>query len=369
MGLQLLWLLLASAAAGFLFSGAVVSAWSDAPSAPHVVVVMGTRPDAIKLAPVVHALRSTLNGAVKTTVLCTGQHRELLRPVLDVFDIEPDVTLDTMQFGGNGSALFVARALELMSTTLRAMNPRPTALIVQGDTNTAFVGAMACFYERIPVIHVEAGLRTWDLQSPYPEEFNRRAISLISSLNLAPTPLAKDNLVRDGVSIDTVRVTGNTAIDSAMQILGSPAGQTGPDAVELNRINNFIQQYRGKYVLMSCHREETLSNGGINVVLEAVKRLAAAHTNTAFLFILHPNPRSRDPAVAQLQGISNVLLVDPLPYASLLRLLRSALLVASDSGGLQEEAAFLGTPMIVIRYSCLLLRLLSRKFYILSVLY
>jgi UDP-N-acetylglucosamine 2-epimerase (non-hydrolysing) len=223
-------------------------------------------------------------------------------------------------------------------------------MVVQGDTNTALVGAMSCFYERIPVVHVEAGLRTWDTLSPYPEEFNRRSISLISSLNLAPTPSAKENLLRDGINIDTVRVTGNTAIDSALQILAETPRETEQEIATLGKIRKLVDTYEGRYVLLSCHREETLSSGGIYTVLEAVRRLSEAHSDVAFIFILHPNPRSREPSIDILLGIQNVLLVDSLPYASLLPLLRSALLVVSDSGGFQEEASLLGAPMIVLRW-------------------
>jgi UDP-N-acetylglucosamine 2-epimerase (non-hydrolysing) len=313
-----------------------------------IAVIVGTRPDVIKLAPVVNAFRSTGFRDIGVTLINSGQHKELLQPALDLFQLSPDVNLDLMRYSTNGSAVFVSRAIEAFSAALQQMTPLPRAVVVQGDTNTALAGAMAAFYLQIPVVHVEAGLRTWDISSPFPEEFNRRAISVIAALSLAPTDLAKDNLVKSGASLDTIKVTGNTVIDSVESI------RDNPNLTE-DYFSQFVQPQlideRGvqkRFVIVTSHRRENIGQG-LQSILLAVRVLAESHPNVIFLYIFHMNPLTRGPVREILHGIDNVIMTEPIEYPRFVRLLSDAALVVTDSGGLQEEAAYLGVRCIVLR--------------------
>ena len=327
--------------------GTLVPAAADRMS---VAVILGTRPDVIKLAPVIASLRHSFAEDITVHVISSGQHRELLEPALDLFHLVPDVNLDLMRFSSNGSATFVSRAIESFSHALQDISPAPRAVIVQGDTNTALAGAMAAFYERIPVVHVEAGLRTWDITSPYPEEFNRRAISVIASLSLAPTSYSKENLVKSGVDIDSIRVTGNTVIDSVINILSSVGDvpvESDFSRMILPRLSNEKGELR-RFVIVSSHRRENIGSG-LQSIVHAVRALARIYPDIVFLYIYHMNPQTRSPVSDLLGNIDNVLILEPVEYSWLLRLLAHASLVLTDSGGLQEEAAFMGVRCLVLR--------------------
>lgn len=325
-------------------------AYGQANEKPTVVVVLGTRPDVIKLSSTIQILRNYYQSYVSVQILSTGQHRELLQPLLQLFDIDPHVHLDLMDFSRNGSATFVGRSIELISNNLNSMNPKPAAVVVQGDTNTALAAAMGAFYCRIPVVHIEAGLRTWDITAPFPEEFNRRAISLIAAISLAPTERSKENLIKDGVDLDSIVVTGNTVIDSAQLVLSKPLSPEEQGILKQIEAPLYAENSSNKkrYVLISSNRQENFGQP-LGEIIEAVKQLAMTWTDTMFLFLLHMNPQSRGPVTAALPGIANVLLLDPVEYVPFLHLLAGAALIVSDSGGMQEEAAALGVPCIVLR--------------------
>jgi UDP-N-acetylglucosamine 2-epimerase (non-hydrolysing) len=330
--------------------------WAEDPLyRPSVVVVVGTRPDVIKLASTIALLRDYYSQHIALQILCTGQHRELLTPMLRQFNITPDIDLDLMPFSRNGSASFVAKSMESITETFRSLSPRPAAVVVQGDTNTALAASLAAFYARIPVVHIEAGLRTWDIASPYPEEFNRRAISLIAALSLAPTEKSKENLLRDGVSADSISVTGNTVIDGARQALSAPLG--GAQAAQLAQIESHLRSSGGEgggegarrpYVLISSNRQENFGQP-LAEIIGAVRTLSQRHPEVLFFFLLHMNPQSRGPVTEALPGLSNVVLLEAVDYAPFVRLLQGALLAVSDSGGMQEEAAALAVPFVVLR--------------------
>jgi UDP-N-acetylglucosamine 2-epimerase (non-hydrolysing) len=332
---------------------AVLTAFTSTGATPiyydkaRVVVVLGTRPDTIKLAPVISALRTHFDDCISVFVLSSGQHKELLKPALDLFDITPDGNLDLMKYDWNDSAVFVARAIESMAQVIKDMHPLPRAMVVQGDTNTALAGAMAAFYNRIPVIHVEAGLRTWDISSPHPEEFNRRTISVIASLSLAPTTRSRDNLIQSGVSLDAIKVTGSTLIDSAVRVLDLPVER---EAEFLAHVAQRLVHEGGvnRYVIVSSHPREN-KDDGLHSIARAVRVSAIAHPDVVFLFISHRDRQPGRPVGEILANVSNVILLEPVEYSWFLRLLRDAVLVVTDSGGVQEEAAFLGVRCIALR--------------------
>lgn len=297
----------------------------------RVAVVLGTRPEAIKLAPVVHRLDAVEE--LDCIVVSTGQHRELLEPMLSLFRIQPDVELDVMRPNQQLPEL-TSELVRGIADTLRA--EQPDWVLVQGDTTTTFTAALAAFYEGIPIGHVEAGLRTHDLEAPFPEEANRRLVGALAALHFCPTPRNAANLMREGVSDDHILVTGNTGIDALLW------------AVEhARRLTPLLPKRRERRVLLTLHRRE--SHG------EPIRRLChvvaalAARGDTEVVFPVHANPAVRDVVVPQLRRVAGVELCEPLDYLSLVQVLDSADLVLTDSGGLQEEAPTLGKPVLVLR--------------------
>ncbi len=308
---------------------------------PKVSIIFGTRPEAIKLAPVVLALKA--DPRFECDVCVTAQHRQMLDQVLEVFGIVPDTDLDLMVPDQTLAGL-TARAVEAVDRHLE--EAKPDLVLVQGDTTTTFCSALTAFYRHIPVGHVEAGLRTGNLESPWPEEANRILTTRLARLHFAPTASNRDNLLREGVPDDRIVVTGNTVIDAlflALDIVrkNPPAVQGLPEA---------LVRGTGPLVLITGHRRENFGPG-FESICEAIAQLAARFPDTQFVYPVHLNPNVRRPVDAILRnaGAGNVHLIEPLPYLPFVAMMSRATVILSDSGGVQEEAPSLGKPVLVMR--------------------
>lgn len=300
----------------------------------RIFIVLGTRPEAIKLAPVVWACRAR-PADFETIVCLTGQHRELVRPLVDYFDLRPDVDLDLMS-PQQTLAELTSRCLAKLDAALA--EHRPDVVVVQGDTTTAMTAAMAAFFRRLPVVHVEAGLRTGDLSSPFPEEFNRRVVALAAALHCAPTERAAANLRAEGVADDRLLVTGNTAIDALLWTREHLKSQNSNLQSDGNR----------PLVLITAHRRESFGPG-FDGICTAVATLAHKYPDHRFVWPLHPNPQASEPVRRALSGLANIELIAPLEYPDFVRTMDAATLILTDSGGVQEEAPSLGKPVLVLR--------------------
>ncbi len=300
----------------------------------QVAVIAGTRPEAIKVAPVVTALRS--DGRFSCTLISTGQHREMLQQAFDLFGLGVDVDLNVMLPGQSLNQLS-ARVLSAVADPLAEIDP--DWVLVQGDTTSAAMGAIAAFQTGLAVGHIEAGLRSFNRRDPYPEEANRRMISVVSDLHFAPTPGAETNLLSEGVASESVIVTGNTVIDASQMILAkSPLPTVGDCETSMK-----------KKVLVTVHRREN-HGAPLRSILRAVRQLASLFPDTVeFLVPVHPNPQVRPVVTALLGNVPSVRLVDPLPYSEMVREIAASTLVLTDSGGLQEEAPGLGVPVLILR--------------------
>jgi UDP-N-acetylglucosamine 2-epimerase (non-hydrolysing) len=298
-----------------------------------VLCVIGTRPEAIKMAPVVAALRR--RPEIAPRVLLTGQHRHLLDQALSAFGIRGDADLGVMRPNQTLSGL-TARILEAMDPILAG--ERPAMVLAQGDTTTVMATAIACFHRETPFGHVEAGLRTGDLRYPFPEEFNRIVAGRVAALNFAPTEGARQALLREGIPEGTIHVTGNTVIDALLEVAGRTDAPGG--AVRLPG--------DGRLMLLTMHRRENFGAPAQDV-LQAVRDLCAAFPDLTVLYPVHPNPNIRGPAEAALEGHKQVILTGPLDYEDMVAAIKRATLVLTDSGGLQEEAPALGKPVLVLR--------------------
>lgn len=301
----------------------------------RVLSVFGTRPEAIKMAPVVLALRET-SGAIESRVCVTAQHREMLDDVLRLFAIEPDHDLDVMRPDQSPSAV-AAEILRRLEPVLA--DERPDWVLVQGDTTTAAVASLAAFYAGAQVGHVEAGLRSGEPREPFPEEINRRVAGAIADLHFAPTEGAKANLLREGVRAETILVTGNPVID-ALHLVVANAGETPG-----NLLGGIADE---RIVLVTAHRRESFGRP-IESICAAIWSLASRYPDVRFVFPVHPNPAVHDAAHRLLRGVPGVTLLPPLSYLDLVRVLRRCHLVLTDSGGLQEEAPALGKPVLCLR--------------------
>lgn len=303
----------------------------------RILVVFGTRPEAIKMAPVIAELAA--RPQVFEPVVCvTAQHREMLDEALDVFGISPDFDLDIM-LERQSLAHITTRALEGVSSVLE--RTRPDAMLVQGDTTTTFAAALAAFYHDVPVGHVEAGLRTFDMRQPFPEEANRRLTSVLARWHFAPTTRAAQNLLTEGHDPSTVHVTGNTVVDALGSIVDRPfefAG--GPIASALGSGRRIL--------LVTAHRRENWG-APIQRICAAIREVVTQVPDVQVLFATHRNPVVRDTVVAELAGLERVELLEPLDYLSFVRLMNESHLILSDSGGVQEEAPALGKPVLVMR--------------------
>ena len=304
-------------------------------SARRVGVVFGTRPEAVKVAPLL--VGGASDGVVYQAVL-TGQHEAMVREVNEVFGVVPVADL-AAHSPGQALGHLAATVIDRLSTHLEA--DRPDAVLVQGDTTSAFVAALAAFYLRIPVIHLEAGLRTRDLSSPFPEEGNRRGIGQLARLHLAPTPLARDNLLRENVDPSWVAVTGNTVIDALHLAVNAPRPDL-PAAVAT------VLASGRRFVLVTTHRRESWG-GGIERISRAVRRVAESLPDVDHIVPMHANPAVREQLRRQLEGCANVVLTEPIGYGEFVHVLSACHIVLTDSGGLQEEAPALGKPVLVVR--------------------
>ncbi|MDM7854037.1 non-hydrolyzing UDP-N-acetylglucosamine 2-epimerase [Cellulomonas alba] len=302
---------------------------------PRVMAVYGTRPEAIKMAPIVQALQGS---AVGVDVVVTGQHRHMLDQVNAVFGIEPDADLDIFAHG-QGLEAVTSRTLDRLTPVLREREP--AAVIVQGDTTSAFAAGLAAFYLKIPVIHVEAGLRTPTIWSPFPEEGNRRLLSRITTLHLAPTPTARDNLLREGTDPASIAVTGNSVIDALLTTAGTSRPIADPTLAATDLDGRRV-------VLVTSHRRESWGEPMARTA-RALARVADSEPDVTIVLPLHANPRVRDIFVPALAGRANVVLTEPLGYTDFAQLTARAEVVVTDSGGVQEEAPSLGKPVLVLR--------------------
>lgn len=296
----------------------------------RIVVIIGTRPEAIKLAPVVQALERS--GWGHCEVVLTGQHRDLVLPILRYFGIRADKDLAAMTPNQSVAAV-TARMLEAVDRLLAEQ--RPDAVVAQGDTASVLAASMACFFQNVPFAHVEAGLRTGNLRLPFPEEMNRVLTTRLATWHFAPTDTAFANLAAEGISRETIWVTGNTVIDSLKWVLDRPP----PD----------LPTTPGReHVLVTAHRRENLGEG-LERVCDALKTLATMHPELDFIFPVHPNPGVRSVTNRILLGLPNVRLIEPCDYPVFCWLMHRARLILSDSGGVQEEAPALGKPVLVLR--------------------
>ena len=297
-----------------------------------IMLVFGTRPEAIKMCPLVNELKKRKN--IKTIVCVTGQHRQMLDQVLDTFCVTPDYDLSVMK---QSQTLFdiTAGILEKIRDVLE--NANPDIVLVHGDTSTTFVTALACFYLRIPVGHVEAGLRTYDIYSPYPEEFNRQAVSIISRFNFAPTERAKENLIREGKNPSHIWVTGNTVIDALKT------------TVNQNYTHPELEWAKGsRLIFITAHRRENLG-APMHNMFRAIRRVMEEHPDIKAIYPIHMNPLVRRAAQEELSGLDRIHIIDPVDVLDCHNIMARSYLILTDSGGIQEEAPSLGKPVLVMR--------------------
>ena len=296
------------------------------------MLVFGTRPEAIKMCPLVNELKT--RESIQTIVCVTGQHRQMLDQVLNTFNVVPDYDLSIMK---QGQTLFdiTTGILERIKAVLEEV--KPDVVLVHGDTSTTFVTALACFYKQIPVGHVEAGLRTYNIYSPYPEEFNRQAVGIIAQYNFAPTEVSKENLLREGKNPDSMYVTGNTAIDALKTTVRE--GYTHPEL-----------EWAGdsRLIMITAHRRENLGEPMHNM-FRAIRRVMDEHPDVKAIYPIHMNPVVRAAADEELRGCDRIRIIEPLEVLDFHNFLARSYLILTDSGGIQEEAPSLGKPVLVMR--------------------
>ncbi|WP_336707796.1 non-hydrolyzing UDP-N-acetylglucosamine 2-epimerase [Oerskovia sp. USHLN155] len=303
---------------------------------PRIMTVYGTRPEAIKVAPVIKALEESPDFESVTVV--TGQHREMLDQVNELFGIVPDHDLDIMSHGQTLAQIF-ARIMDGLDPILE--KEEPAAVIVQGDTSTSTAAALAAFYRRIPVVHVEAGLRSGNIHSPFPEEANRKITTQIAALHLAPTQTSRANLLAEGVDDSTIVVTGNTVIDALLTTVGKEIAFSDP------RLEVLAASGR-RILLVTTHRRENWG-GAMEGVGRALARISRAFPDLEIVLPAHRNPIVRDAVLPQLEGVENVTVTEPLAYGEFARMMSLSTVILTDSGGVQEEAPSLGKPVLVMR--------------------
>ena len=305
----------------------------------NVTVVMGTRPDAIKMAPVVLECRKHRD-RLTTMIVSTAQHRQMLDQVLEVFQLEPDVDLNLMRENQQLGDLTARLLTELNALWQRT---RPDLVLVQGDTTSSMAAALVAYYHKIPIGHIEAGLRTQKKYAPFPEEMNRRLIGVLADVHWAPTPAAREHLLREGIADRAIHVTGNTGIDALHYTL-ERIRQTGFIPQELDPA---VFGYK-KLVLVTAHRRESFGEG-VRGICEGLKAVARRRPDVAMLYPVHPNPNIQEPVRASLSKVPNIYLTAPLAYRSFVYAMERADVILTDSGGIQEEAPFLGKPVLVLR--------------------
>jgi UDP-N-acetylglucosamine 2-epimerase (non-hydrolysing) len=307
----------------------------------RVMVIFGTRPEAVKMAPVIKALREHPD-EIEVTVCVTAQHREMLDQVLDAFDITPDIDLDLM-IPNQKLAQLTARIFTGLEPVLE--QNKPDWLLIQGDTTTVMVAAILGYYQHIKIGHVEAGLRTHHKWQPFPEEINRRIAAVVTDLHFAPTENNRQNLLGEGIPDQLIEITGNPAID-ALRIISQ---QAAPPEVEMLLKEIGVADGNRRLVLVTAHRRENFGQP-IMDICHALKRLAETyHDQIAIVYPVHLNPNIQEPVFQSLSGIKNIRLMPPLDYLPLVHLMKHATLILTDSGGIQEEAPSLGVPTLVLR--------------------
>lgn len=306
-----------------------------------VLTVFGTRPEAIKMAPLVKQLEAA--GNIEAKVCVTAQHREMLDQVLALFDIQPDYDLDIM---GKGQDLYDITSKILLGLREVLREFRPDVVLVHGDTSTTFAASLAAYYEQITVGHVEAGLRTGNIYSPWPEEMNRKLTGSIAQLHFAPTEKSKNNLLAEGISANNIHITGNTVIDALHWVTGKLESDTDLRA-EAGRDFEFLDETK-KLILVTGHRRESFG-GGFERICEAIKKIAEKYPESQIVYPVHLNPNVQEPVNRLLSGLDNVFLIQPQDYLPFVYLMSRAYLILTDSGGVQEEAPSLGKPVLVMR--------------------
>ena len=317
-----------------------------------VMLVFGTRPEAIKMAPLVKEFKNTPQ--IETLVCVTGQHREMLDQVLHIFDIHPDFDLNIMK---QGQDLYDVTSRVLLGMRDVLANAKPDAVFVHGDTTTSTAAALAAFYQQIPVAHVEAGLRTGNIYSPWPEEMNRQLTGRIATYHFAPTPLSRDNLLKEHVDEKQITVTGNTVIDALQMVVRRIQcdPQMEKELAEKLAASGYIVtrlQADRRLVLITGHRRENFGEGFIHIC-EAIRHLAARYPDVDFVYPMHLNPNVRRPIHEvfgeDLTELGNIFFIEPLEYMEFVFLMEKSHIVLTDSGGIQEEAPGLGKPVLVMR--------------------
>ena len=297
-----------------------------------IMLVFGTRPEAIKMCPLVNELKK--RKTIKTIVCVTGQHRQMLEQVLKAFNVKPDYDLSIMK---EKQTLFdiTAGILEKIKNVLE--NEKPDTVLVHGDTTTTFAAALACFYLQIPVGHVEAGLRTYNIYSPYPEEFNRQAVGIVAKYNFAPTELSKQNLLNEGKNPESIYITGNTAIDALKT------------TVKEDYTSEHLEWAKGsRLIMITAHRRENLGEP-MHHMFRAIRRIIDEHPDVKAIYPIHMNPVVRQAAEEELGGCENIRIIEPLDVLDFHNYLARSYLILTDSGGIQEEAPSLGKPVLVMR--------------------
>jgi UDP-N-acetylglucosamine 2-epimerase (non-hydrolysing) len=317
-----------------------------------ILIVFGTRPEAIKMAPLVKTFQADISN-FETVVCVTAQHREMLDQVLEIFNIVPDYDLNIMQ---QGQDLYDITSKILLGMKNILLKTKPDTVFVHGDTTTSMATALAAFYQQIPVAHVEAGLRTYNIYSPWPEEMNRQITGRIATYHFTPTALSRQNLLKEGINTENITVTGNTVIDALYLIV---------DEIEKNaRLKQTIRSSllsigydvnrlfdKKKMVLITGHRRENFGEGFINIC-KAIKFLSEKYKNVDFVYPMHLNPNVRKPiqeVFGNLHAINNMFFIEPLDYLNFIYLMKLSTIVLTDSGGIQEEAPGLGKPVLVMR--------------------
>jgi UDP-N-acetylglucosamine 2-epimerase (non-hydrolysing) len=311
----------------------------------HVLTIFGTRPEAIKLAPVIKALEEQ-PGRFRSSVCVTAQHRQMLDQVLHIFNIRPDHDLDIMKPKQDLYGITSEVLLELKELLKEV---KPDLVLVQGDTTTTFAASLAAFYERIKIGHVEAGLRTHDKYKPFPEEINRRLTSVMADYHFAPTERAKRHLMEEGIRDDAVFVTGNTVIDALLWILkrqSAPEQQRKMEAFFSREVIPPVSS--GRMILVTAHRRESFGEGFENIC-QALREIALRNPDLHIVYPVHLNPNVREPVYRIIGGMDRVHLIEPLEYEPFVYLMNQAFLILTDSGGIQEEAPSLGKPVLVMR--------------------
>ena len=297
-----------------------------------VMLVFGTRPEAIKMCPLVNELKK--REGIKTVVCVTGQHRQMLDQVLEVFNVAPEYDLSIMK---DRQTLFDVTTNILNKIGDVLDDVKPDVVLVHGDTSTTFVTALACFYKQIPVGHVEAGLRTYDIYSPYPEEFNRQAVGIIAKYNFAPTERSANNLIKEGKDPASIFITGNTAIDALQTTVRADFKHEVLDWDEYSRL-----------IVITAHRRENLGEP-MHHMFRAIRRIMDEHPDVKAVYPIHMNPVVRQTADEELSGCDRIRIIEPMEVLDFHNLLANSYLILTDSGGIQEEAPSLGKPVLVMR--------------------